>query len=568
MVETQPESARELAPGKPERGATNRYSFVEGWLDDHLNAVALAVIAAGFIVRVSVASRSYLNPDEGLHYLLLNQPSVLLAYKAGLSNAHPPLMYLVVYFWHFLGRSELMLRLPSVFAGTAFCWFIFKWIGIVFGRTASLMGLIFATFSPAMIALSAELRQYALLLFCMAAALYFLERAFQEESAGGMCYFSVFLYLAILSHYSAVFFTLAIGLYSVARITDSHLPRKVVAAWAGGQVGALAIYGFLYFSHILKIKNYIAVWGMPFDGAYFHLDREGIGTFTIKHTLKIFEFMFENQYTAEALLLLWVVAVAFLLVRDLTSHGGGHRGRHLGILLLLPFVAVWGAAIAGFYPYVGDRHTVFLAPFAMAAVSFLLAAVFGQRLWAALLIAVLLVGASNTSGKTFEPYITKKNQSQALMTAAAHYIQLSIPRSGLILTDQQSSFAIPYYLCGPRVMISVDVYSRKYFEFRCNGYSIVSFHSWKVLATSFPSEFEKMALAHGLKSGDRVWFFQNGWGETLDRELPRQFPQFRCLTAKNFGRNIAVIPFVVGPNLLPAAPETNCPPAAFNSVIE
>ena len=128
------------------------------------------------------ATRSYLNPDEALHYLLLNQSSAFLAYKASLTNAHPPLIYMVLYYWHFLGRSELMLRLPSVIAGTAFCWMMFKWMGLAFGRAASWIGLILVTFSPAMVALSAEVRAYALLLFCMGGALYFLERAFAEKS--------------------------------------------------------------------------------------------------------------------------------------------------------------------------------------------------------------------------------------------------------------------------------------------------------------------------------------------------------------------------------------------------
>src|ERR1700680_33745 len=192
----------------------------------HLNAVALAVVAAGFALRMFVATRTYLNPDEALHYLLLNQTSVFLAYKASLTNAHPPLIFLVLYYWHFLGRSELMLRLPSVFAGTAFCWMFYKWVGLAFGRAASWIGLILAAFSPAMVDLSAEVRAYALLLFCVGAALYFLERAFAEKSVREMWRFSVFLYLAILSHYSAVFFAVAAGVYALARIADSHLPDR------------------------------------------------------------------------------------------------------------------------------------------------------------------------------------------------------------------------------------------------------------------------------------------------------------------------------------------------------
>src|SRR5437879_10955108 len=119
-----------------------------------------------------------LKPTPVMPASLINEPSLVLAYKASLTNVHPPLVYLLLYFFHWMARSELILRLPLVFAGTAFCWFIFKWIHALFGGTASLIAVFVAAFSPALVALSAEVREYALLLFCMAAALYFLERAF------------------------------------------------------------------------------------------------------------------------------------------------------------------------------------------------------------------------------------------------------------------------------------------------------------------------------------------------------------------------------------------------------
>ena len=121
---------------------------------------------------------------------------------------------------------------------------------------------------------------------------------------------------------------------------------------------------------------------MPFGQYYFHWGIGDLVTFTREQTSNIFLFLFGNHYISQAMLLLFVAGVGFLVVRELLSRRGNPRSGHSGILLLLPFIAVWGAAIAGIYPYVGSRHTVFLAPFAIAAASFLLAAVCGQRLWA------------------------------------------------------------------------------------------------------------------------------------------------------------------------------------------
>jgi uncharacterized membrane protein len=86
------------------------------------------VLIAAFVARLIPAKDYFLNPDEALHYLSASQPSVDLAYKAALTNAHPPLLILVLYYWRSLGPSELMLRLPSVLAGTACCWLAYLWL--------------------------------------------------------------------------------------------------------------------------------------------------------------------------------------------------------------------------------------------------------------------------------------------------------------------------------------------------------------------------------------------------------------------------------------------------------
>ena len=533
---------------------------------DREDLLALGVVAAGFVVRLYVASRTYLNPDEALHYLLLNQTSAYLAYKASLTNAHPPLIYLVVYFWHFLGRSEVMLRFPSVVAGTAFCWFAYMWTAQVFGRSASWVALLLAAFLPSMIELSAELRAYALLLLGIGAALYFLERAFTEKSAREMWLFSAFLYLAILSHYSAVFFALAAGVYALARIADSHPPRKVVVAWAGGQVGALAICAFLYVTHLSKLKNSIAAWNTGFGTAYFHVDSTSLFQFTWQNTLGIFLFLFRERPVAVAMLLGFVATVAYFMARGLMASRGNPQSSRLGILLLFPFLGVWGAAIAGIYPYIGSRHTAFLAPFVIAAVSFLLAALCGQRLWAAILVAALVVTVSTTTHSSAPSEESAGNQSPALMSAAVSYMEQSIPKGDLILVDYQSSLPLAYYLCGPKYIVPIELFNGEYFEFQCQGYTVVSLHVWKLIAKSLPYQFEKTARSRGLKPGTRVWVYQTGWGTELGAELASQDAAFKCFKPNSFGTGVTVTPFVVGQDFTPQSPLGACQAPLSDSV--
>ncbi len=160
----------------------------------------LFVLLAAFGARLMEARAYFLNPDEAFHILLSSQRSVGLAYQADLTSAHPPLLILVLYYVRSLGQSELLLRMPSVLAGTAFCWLTYSWLKQVTDRSTAFLGLLLLSFAPSLIELSAEVRQYALLLFFVAACLWLSERAIRSDSWLLMVLFSLCLYGALLTH--------------------------------------------------------------------------------------------------------------------------------------------------------------------------------------------------------------------------------------------------------------------------------------------------------------------------------------------------------------------------------
>ena len=561
-LETTVEQELETRPDR-ELGASIRRNATVGdpvqrWLEARLSFFVFAVIAAAFYLRAHAAGWGFLNPDEGLHYIILNQRSVEMAYDLSLTNAHPPLIYLLLYYWRFLGSSELMLRMPSVLAGTAFCWFAYKWIATLFGRVAGTTGLILVAFSPVMIALSAEVRSYALLLFCETAALYFAETALLEKSARKLWLFFGFLYLAILSHYSAVFLTVALGVYMLARLAKDQFPREFIARWAAGQAGALAIYGFLYVTHVSKLKSYVSMWAVSFDKAYSHTGHEKFLTYARERTLDIFTFLFENHLAAQVLCLLWIAAVAALLLRNWTVRWKHSLYLYTGMLMILPLLCVFTAGVAGLYPYVGSRHTIFLAPFLIAALSFLFTRITREKLWAAMLIGFLLIGISDVSAKEIEPYIAKENQSRTLMKAAMDHIHQTIPPGSLIMTDYQSALLLVYYLCGPELILPVGMFNLPTSRLKCNGYTIASFQAWDMQAPFFLSQFGMLARAQRVNPGANVWIFQSGWDPALAQELPLASPQFRCVKPTTFGGNISLFQLAVGPDFSPIPPGSGC----------
>src|ERR1700734_1810300 len=237
----------------PRQQTIRHASSGESRPQDRTDLAAAFILLFGLLARIWAASGTFLNPDEALHFRLANQPSWLLAYRQSLTASHPPLLTFILYFWRMLGTSELWLRMPSIFAGVAFCWMFYKWLRNVAGDLAGLIALIFVSFLPPVILLSAEIRQYALLLAFLASALYFLDDSFAKNSLGRMVAFSLCLYLAMLSHYSAFWFAAALGIYALIRLFSERFSPALKTTWAIGQIGALALAIFLYKSHISKL---------------------------------------------------------------------------------------------------------------------------------------------------------------------------------------------------------------------------------------------------------------------------------------------------------------------------
>src|SRR5215813_9194237 len=77
-----------------------------------------SVLAVGVAVRLWHATGTYLNPDEALHFFVANKVTWWETYQASLNVSHPPLLIVLLRVWRGLGTSEMMLRLPSIIAGT------------------------------------------------------------------------------------------------------------------------------------------------------------------------------------------------------------------------------------------------------------------------------------------------------------------------------------------------------------------------------------------------------------------------------------------------------------------
>jgi 4-amino-4-deoxy-L-arabinose transferase-like glycosyltransferase len=453
----------------------------------------------------------------------------------------------VLYFWRVLGTSELWLRLPSVFAGVAFCWMLYKWLSKSAGELNAIIALLFAAFLPPVVVLAAEVRQYALLLAFLAGALYFLDEAFRKNSLATMAAFSLCLYLAMLSHYSAFLFAGALGVYASIRIVYERSRLPLSAVWAAGQLGALVLAIVLYKTHLSKLgagdfHPALQGWMSEHFLRHSYLDpaHDNPVVFLLGHSFGVFQYFFGQPAVGDVMGLLFVVGVVLLLSGQ-GFPGGRTAARCLGLLLILPFAMACIASLAHVYPYGGTRHVAFLIIPAIAGISVAIARLAAGRWARGIAIASLIIVACLAFGKPRQPWMTRSDQNRAHMAAALEFIRSDVNASDLLFTDYQSDLILGHYLCGQKP-ISFDSAPVDFEQFSCAGHRVVSknFKRWMFLADSFTQDWQRLIQAYGLKSGDTVWIFQAGWNANLPDDLRKQIAEFHDLQFESFGNNIKI----------------------------
>jgi hypothetical protein len=544
----EPETTMTESPAPP-----NWRDGLENQFKSNSDLAAGFALLLAFLLRLWKASGTFLNLDEAMHFLASNKPSLAEAYQASLTLAHPPLLILLLHMWRKLGTSELFLRLPSVIAGTMFCWIFFRWLTRLLGPVVGWVGLIMVSLLPVFVELSSEIRQYPLLLCFMMAASYVLEFALDETSAGKMIAFFFFLYLAMLTHFSAILFAGAVGAYSLWRLAAARPSGQMVAIWIAGQAGALSLFVFLYLSQISTLKGGASAQHMQvlLANSYFHRGHDHLLGFIFARTFGVLQYTFGQLAVGDIAGLLFVVGIVLLLTAmDIIGNDVAGRPqpspRQLALLLMLPFGINGAAAIVDLYPYGGTRHSAFLVPFAVAGVSLAITRLTRPRMAFALGVAVLLVAASQMFGIPHRPYMRREDQRHGNMMQALDTIRHSVSPDDVIFVDFQTSFLLRFYLCPEVVPSGLPLADFK--TYTCSGYRVISTTSETNVLTAnlFFRRWHEMLSAYGLKPGQTIWVFQAGWDADLARDLQEKVPEFRDLKTESFGRNISLFERTVG----------------------
>lgn len=503
--------------------------------------VPVLALLAGLAARLYEAWAYFFNPDEALHFLLASQPSVELAYKAALTNAHPPLLILLLHYWRGLGHTELIMRMPSVLAGTACCWITYQWLKLVSDRSTAFTGLLLFAFAPSLIGLSAEVRQYALLLFFISGCLYLAERAIRDNSIATMMLFSLSLYGALLTHYSSFIFAVTFGLYMLVRLFPYGKHLRLVAVWGAGQIGALALAGYYLITHVSRLKQSGMAQGIAetwLRKSIFHPGENHVAGFVAAQTLRVFTYLLSHGVAGTLAFVAFLVGMISLLRRKEQPGESRPTPRELALLLALPFILNCGMALAGLYPYGATRHNAFLAPFGLSGAAIGLALWKPNQRWIRPLILFVCLALCNFFPAP-PPLIRARNQRRGLMEEAVNSLRGSAPAGSVVFADYESGLLLGYYACGHGI-VQIFPPLKPFARSHCGSYTVITTRpqEWKFRAEDLPTQLANVAEAYQLVPGAKLWIFDAGMITDTVPALRKELEPLGCSVPQSFGENI------------------------------
>ncbi len=409
-------------------------------LSHRLDWAAAGLLLAAFVLRLRLAAESYLNPDEAWVSLLAVPGSIGELYAQAARTAHPPLLVFLIHVVKRVSDAELALRLMPVLAGVVFPWLVYRWLGRLGSRTAGFLALALLAFSPALTALSAQVRGYTLFVAFVAAALYALERAVAEDSPAWMGAFTGALYLAVLTEYSAAMFTLAAALYVIWQGRSRRLGRRTWLVWLAGQAGAGLIYAGLLWSQVLprleraRTSGEFEIWLEPL------FPRAG------EHPLRV---LAEGALAQLRYLLIsdWAPVAALLWLAGLVLVA--RRARALLVLFAGPVLLMWMAALARLHPYGGSRHAVLLALSLAAGIAVAADRALGSRpALVALLALAFAFTAGNPSLARARLDMPAESQQKRHLESALAFLGQTLPPDAVLLADVETRQILGHYLAG------------------------------------------------------------------------------------------------------------------------
>ena len=233
-------------PGRLSASSVERYGVI----------AALLLVVLGLFIRVPGTMEWWLNPDEGIYFSIVTQPTLAAFWAEVAENAHPPLYYMILRALGFLTTDFFWFRALSLAGGAAAVFALWECGREIAGKDPvrrTVTGLAAAALlvaSPPAVTLSQIMRPYMLQLVLVAGALALLLRYGRVPERRTLLAYIALLVLALLTHYSSVLALGALSGVALYLMLAAEMPREARRDLALAHVVPTAVVLGLYLFHL------------------------------------------------------------------------------------------------------------------------------------------------------------------------------------------------------------------------------------------------------------------------------------------------------------------------------
>lgn len=411
-----------------------------------LSAALIIVLATltvvALLLRLQGLQHLWINPDEGIYYLIASRSNILGLLQGTAAHAHPPLYYLILWLMHKLSSDLSFLRLLSVFSGVLSIPLLFLLVRSISGTFLGLLAAASLALAPGHIILSQTLRPYALFYFLLLLALIGFLRVIQEQDpTRGLRLFSRTMILLLFVHYAAflVLLSSALSLFLILRLFPEQRLKQAAILRALGScaiaVLAVIVINFQFaLGHGMLRTLRVSKWLTP-------LYIDNIQSLP-GNVSALCGFFWQNSQAGFIALFAFASIAVLLTVNPV-----------LFLVILPPVVLSAMLSWLKLYPLGGSRHSIYLTTYLILAICacfkwpFTLLSAFQLKtllqrpdsLFRALISLALLIAAAFAN---FSPRITHQAEWEQVVQKPeldAVLDRINLQRSAeVIYTDEQS----------------------------------------------------------------------------------------------------------------------------------
>ena len=222
------------------------------------------MIVLAFGVRIFRLSAPSLWLDEAVTANIALSPATSYIHFAK-GDLHPPLYYLLLHFWSFLGRDEFALRLFSVLTNILAGFVLFILVRRMFNSRIAVLTLLLFTISPFQIRYSQEIRMYSLLGLWIALVLFFVWRFLTSKRWAFLLGYVLSSAFGLYTHYHAGVFLIILNGIVIFRLYQ--IERALLLRWFLAQCMVFTLFAPWLPSFINQVKGGGITW-FPFRPSF------------------------------------------------------------------------------------------------------------------------------------------------------------------------------------------------------------------------------------------------------------------------------------------------------------